>query len=611
MGITIHHPQGDVKKITIDSTGPVSDTYLDTLYDLESHWRVLEWDLGTTEAGSSGAPLFNQNQEIIGDLTGGEASCDFNFNDFFAKISRSWDDFGPAQYQLKAWLDPDSTSFIRLPGYFPYDTLPSNLRLTPQGSGLKLNWNHPYNQGDVQYYVIERNGVKYDSLSVPYYTDNGVVQDVLYLYRVRARFNDGTYSDYSGEAVHVIWNTQSLPFEEDFPTSGDLPSGWYEHSFTGSTNWSISEGGYNNTPPSAESGPYNLLFQGSSGDSSRVSTPRIDMGGNRYVYLSLARAMPESGGTHDKLTVYVRFADSSSWHSIKTYDQSHDGWRYDTLYLPNPTSGYRLAFEGTSRGGGGIGLDNIQVLKDDQAFQPGFTANMHTFCAGETVRYSIDTLNEFEQYTWDFGYGASPRYVNGYGPHDITYVSPGPKTVQLTIDGVYQNRVEDLLMVDTVPQKPDIWMNEDTLFTDATGSVQWYFQDEIIPAAEDDTLIATSFGVYKVETTNRFGCSVFSDTLRVDSFDDIHTADERGQRMRVYPVPSGDEVYLEFEAFVSQEARLTVVNTLGAVVMERQLELTAGSNTLPLSISQLSAGLYLLRLRTQDDQVLTGTMIKK
>ena len=71
---TIHHPSGDVKKITKDEDPPVSDDYGDT-YDEYSHWLIEEWELGTTEGGSSGAPLFDQQKRIVGDLTGGEASC--------------------------------------------------------------------------------------------------------------------------------------------------------------------------------------------------------------------------------------------------------------------------------------------------------------------------------------------------------------------------------------------------------------------------------------------------------------------------------------------------------------------------------------------------------
>jgi hypothetical protein len=66
----IHHPSGDLKKLAIDDDGLVPGSKWGS-----DHWRVKSWDLGTTEAGSSGAPLFDSQGRIVGQLHGGTASC--------------------------------------------------------------------------------------------------------------------------------------------------------------------------------------------------------------------------------------------------------------------------------------------------------------------------------------------------------------------------------------------------------------------------------------------------------------------------------------------------------------------------------------------------------
>ncbi len=114
----IHHPQGDVKKISIDFDPPTSDDY--PPYLPNTHWHVHDWDKGTTEGGSSGSPLFNQDHRIIGDLTGGEASCTFNYNDYYSKFSSAWDTYPESNSQLKYWLDPANTGAETLNGYDPY-----------------------------------------------------------------------------------------------------------------------------------------------------------------------------------------------------------------------------------------------------------------------------------------------------------------------------------------------------------------------------------------------------------------------------------------------------------------------------------------------------------
>ena len=115
----IHHPSGDVKKISKANRRVVTGDF-GSNFDANVHWYISQWDLGTTEGGSSGSPLFNQEQRIIGDLTGGDASCSYNFNDYFMKFSVSWNKYADSVEQLKCWLDPGETGALVWNGYDPY-----------------------------------------------------------------------------------------------------------------------------------------------------------------------------------------------------------------------------------------------------------------------------------------------------------------------------------------------------------------------------------------------------------------------------------------------------------------------------------------------------------
>jgi hypothetical protein len=117
--VSIHHPQGDVKKISLDDDAPIISNF-GSGYDKYSHWLIKNWEVGTTEPGSSGAPLFNQNQKVIGTLTGGQADCEFPVNDYFSMFSRAWDDYDSPSNQLAYWLDPLGLGVKKFPGYFPY-----------------------------------------------------------------------------------------------------------------------------------------------------------------------------------------------------------------------------------------------------------------------------------------------------------------------------------------------------------------------------------------------------------------------------------------------------------------------------------------------------------
>ena len=120
--VCIQHPRGDVKKISYDNDPPVTSYHEINYYPeyvLYSHWRILKWDAGTTQVGSSGAPLFNQDHRIIGSLTGGEADCVNKVDDYFTKLNYAWDYHASPAMQIKHWLDPDNTGVRFMNGYDP------------------------------------------------------------------------------------------------------------------------------------------------------------------------------------------------------------------------------------------------------------------------------------------------------------------------------------------------------------------------------------------------------------------------------------------------------------------------------------------------------------
>ena len=117
--VCIHHPSGDIKKIAIENNALISTSFGGS--PSNSHWGVLSWDLGVTEPGSSGSPLFNQNRRIIGQLHGGASACGASvLSDEYGKVSVSWNPAGSTSSgQLKYWLDPNNTNASFVDGYDP------------------------------------------------------------------------------------------------------------------------------------------------------------------------------------------------------------------------------------------------------------------------------------------------------------------------------------------------------------------------------------------------------------------------------------------------------------------------------------------------------------
>ncbi len=107
----IHHPSGDVKKISFDQDAPVQASWSSA-----QCWKILNYEDGTTEPGSSGSGLWDQDHHLIGQLYGGSASCSSITEDYYGRLSVSWDGGGSPTTRVKDYLDPNNTGIKVLDG---------------------------------------------------------------------------------------------------------------------------------------------------------------------------------------------------------------------------------------------------------------------------------------------------------------------------------------------------------------------------------------------------------------------------------------------------------------------------------------------------------------
>ncbi|MCK5137078.1 MAG: T9SS type A sorting domain-containing protein [Bacteroidales bacterium] len=218
---TIHHPEGDVKKISYDSEAPSTPANIDDLpnsdirdYHYFSYWWIKQWDIGSTEGGSSGSPLFNSDRRMIGSLSGGRAKCGdsigydaendriiyrkiFNIDDYYTKLNVAWDYYPEDDRSLKPWLDPMNTGDEKIDGYHPTHTDPpgvlgnSSFILYPNPVNEVLYISSGPGSGEkISYQVFDLSGVRrlsgYGDEAGPVKISTGSLEPGIYLIGVEA-----------------------------------------------------------------------------------------------------------------------------------------------------------------------------------------------------------------------------------------------------------------------------------------------------------------------------------------------------------------------------------------------------------------------------------------
>ncbi len=152
--VTIHHPRGHGKRISFDDD-PSSITGFGRSDQGGTHLRIGDWELGTTEGGSSGGPLYNADQKVVGVLSGGFAGCtgdgtDNDQPDWYGRLAAGFESGDYNGTTVADVLDPRNTNAETLGGRplsdSPDTTPPASVRnfqirdVDTQAPTVSLRW---------------------------------------------------------------------------------------------------------------------------------------------------------------------------------------------------------------------------------------------------------------------------------------------------------------------------------------------------------------------------------------------------------------------------------------------------------------------------------------
>jgi len=257
-GVSIHHPAGDIKKISTYTSNLLTTQWGSAV---GSHWRVV-WSAtpnghGVTEGGSSGSPIFRNNGRIVGTLTGGSSFCATPTQpDLYGKMSYHWQsNGGNNNEQLRPFLDPGNTGALVIDGSDDPCSSPAapvadfvanqtsvlegaTVQFTDLSTGVPTSWSWVITPGT--------NGVDWEFTNGS--TSASQNPEVLFttpgLYTISLTATNGIGSDVEAktdyiEVLEIVCSDPiTTPYTMSFETGEDL-SQWVVIDANGATAWGL------------------------------------------------------------------------------------------------------------------------------------------------------------------------------------------------------------------------------------------------------------------------------------------------------------------------------------------------------------------------------------
>ena len=220
-GVGIHHPAGDIKKISTFTETVSSYTYNGSGGYL-AHW-LLHWTenangWGVTEGGSSGSPLFNNSGLVVGSLTGGSSFCTAQTSpDMYGKMDKHWSYGNLAQY-----LDPTGTGATSILGTnAPCGAVGGVIaNFTPLSTTIVVGSSVTFNDASTGTITSRSWSFTGGSPTSGSGTSETITYNAIGTYNVSLTVSDGTDSDTKTGTVNVVDAGGS--FTMDFEASNDF-----------------------------------------------------------------------------------------------------------------------------------------------------------------------------------------------------------------------------------------------------------------------------------------------------------------------------------------------------------------------------------------------------
>jgi len=411
-----------------------------------------------------------------------------------------------------------------------------------------------------------------------------------------AQVGDVVEVDYSVEAAPYVANSVlSLNIGlviEDFE-SGDFNN--YDWEFSGNADWTIDE-----------VDPYEGVYCAKSGDINDYQTSNLLITIDVTVddQISFFRKVSSEGGW-DYLRFYIDGVQKGEW-------SGEEGWEEFSYPVTAGEHTFKWEYykDGSVSNGSDCGWIDYIVFPafagGPAALQVTASANPAEICEGGSSQLNAFAMGGTGSYSYEWSPTTGLSNPNVQNP---TATPSETTTYTVTVsDGSNSVTDEATVTVNPVPGTPTISIDDNMLVSDATDGNQWYDSNGPIAGATGQTYEPLATDNYYTIVTNEFGCeSEQSNTIYF-----VYTGmfEKNINSISLYPNPNNGIFTLELNSEVDDDVNIKILNSLGAVVYEKENIEATGNFKTTIDLSELYKGLYFLVIENYQGRTVNRIIIR-
>jgi hypothetical protein len=241
-----------------------------------------------------------------------------------------------------------------------------------------------------------------------------------------------------------------------------------------------------------------------------------------------------------------------------------------------------------------------------------------TVCQGSNASFTVSAAGSSPLYQWQVSTDGGMNYTNLAGATAATLNLPA------VTNNMSLNRYRTIVTIPScgsvtsgsailkVNPLPEVTLSSapltqirpglnTTLFATSNPtavSYSWTLGGSVIPGATGSTLVVTNInglGKYKATVTDINGCSNTTDELTLTAL--------QSDLLFIYPSPTSDGIFHVrlFTRFVANPRKITIYNSQGALVAERDYYANQSYQDVTFDFSKMAAGIYTVEVKDRLD----------